>query len=142
MRAPRAPMAGTPAPLGILVVDDNTDAVATLADLLQAQGHAVAVAEDARTALERVHGGTRVFILDIGLPDMTGYELAEHLRERIGERPATFVALTGYGRAFDRERSKAAGFDHHLVKPVDMTHLAQLIAEAAEQAPEPRPARA
>jgi CheY-like chemotaxis protein len=68
-----------------------------------------------------------VFILDIGLPDMTGYELARRLRRDARHAQAVFVALTGYGQQRDRELSRQAGFDHHLVKPVDIRQLKELV---------------
>jgi signal transduction histidine kinase len=79
--------------------------------------------------------GTEVFILDIGLPDMTGYELARRLRRMPGHAGAVFVALTGYGQERDRELSRQAGFDHHLVKPVDIAKLAQILAKAGDSKP-------
>ena len=68
-------------------------------------------------------------VLDIGLPVMDGYQLAEELRSRQGQQPLRLLALSGYGQPGDRERSKAAGFDHHFVKPLDTTKLAILLSE-------------
>jgi CheY-like chemotaxis protein len=99
--------------------------------LLRALGHTVQVYEDASTTLRAPEAeGTEVFILDIGLPDMTGYELARRLRRQPVHAGAVFVALTGYGQERDRELSRQAGFDHHLVKPVDIAKLAQILARA------------
>ena len=68
------------------------------------------------------------FILDIGMPDMTGHELVGHLRRRAGTGSACFIALTGYGQAHDHVTSQAAGFDHHLVKPADVDRIVALLA--------------
>jgi signal transduction histidine kinase/ActR/RegA family two-component response regulator len=137
VQAGEAPRAGGLAPetrpLLVTIVDDNADAGQSLAVLLRAHGHAVQVYEDASTTLRApAAGGTEVFILDIGLPDMTGYELARRLRRSPDHAGAVFVALTGYGQERDRELSRQAGFDHHLVKPVDIAKLAQILARAAE----------
>jgi len=114
----------------ILIVDDNLDAARLLAILLEADGHRVNVLESAGRALAQAAGlRPKVFILDIGLPDMTGHVLAERLRSLPETRDAVFIALTGYGQAHDRDRSRAAGFDHHLVKPVDTQRLRQILAE-------------
>jgi signal transduction histidine kinase/CheY-like chemotaxis protein/PAS domain-containing protein len=119
-------------PLPVTIVDDNLDAGQSLAVLLRAHGHTVQVYEDASTTLRAPEvEGTEVFILDIGLPDMTGYELARRLRRQPCHASAVFVALTGYGQERDRELSRQAGFDHHLVKPVDIAKLAQILAQAS-----------
>lgn len=115
----------------VFVVDDNVDAAHTLRDLLELMGHTVTLAHDARSALARVAEAQApwdAFILDIGLPDMTGYELSRLLRELDPARKATFVALTGYGQAHDRVISKASGFHHHLVKPVDLAVLGEVLS--------------
>jgi CheY-like chemotaxis protein len=123
-------------PLLVTIVDDNLDAGHSLAVLLRAHGHTVQVYEDASTTLRAPEvEGTEVFILDIGLPDMTGYELARRLRRQPGHANTVFVALTGYGQERDRELSRQAGFDHHLVKPVDIAKLAEILAEAGEGKP-------
>jgi CheY-like chemotaxis protein len=135
--APRANgIAGETRPLLVTIVDDNLDAGQSLAVLLRAHGHTVQVFEDASTTLRAPEvEGTEVFILDIGLPDMSGYELARRLRRHPGHAGAVFLALTGYGQERDRELSRQAGFDHHLVKPVDIAKLAQILAQAAEGKP-------
>jgi CheY-like chemotaxis protein len=76
-----------------------------------------------------------VLLLDIGLPDIDGYQLAQRFRALPQTAQATLIALTGYGQAADRERSIAAGFDHHLTKPVDITALLRLLANGADSAP-------
>ena len=128
-QAPSRPRAGrrSVTPCVLTIVDDNADAAQSLAVLLRAQGHTVNVFEDGvRTLASNDIARTQAFILDIGLPDMTGYELARRLRR---EHPhATFIALTGYGQARDRDLSKQAGFDHHLVKPVEFRALADILA--------------
>ena len=114
----------------VLLVDDNTDAVELLAELLLQEGHDVRVAADGPSALEALAGFVPdVAILDIGLPGMDGYELAAELRRR--DLPGLrLIALTGYGLPSDRERALEAGFDDHLVKPIDPNvlreHLARL----------------
>ncbi|WP_177207860.1 ATP-binding protein [Massilia yuzhufengensis] len=120
--------ARTVSPCLLTIVDDNVDAAQSLAVLLREQGHGVHVFEDGvRTLAASEIAGTQAFILDIGLPDMTGYELARRLRR---EHPAaTFIALTGYGQERDRDLSKQAGFDHHLVKPVEFRALADILGQ-------------
>jgi CheY-like chemotaxis protein len=118
--------------LDILIVDDNADAAESLAIVLREQGHRVRVAHEARSALAHAAAAPpRVVLLDIGLPDMDGLELARRLRSLKSTRGALLVALTGYGQAGDRERSQAAGFDFHLVKPADPSRIAALIADLA-----------
>jgi CheY-like chemotaxis protein len=115
----------------ILVVDDNTDAALTLRDVLEMMGHSVTLAHDGKGALQRAGDALPwdAVILDIGLPDMTGYELAQRLREHAAARDSAFIALTGYGQAHDRVLSKSVGFDHHLVKPADIARLGEILAK-------------
>ncbi|RZA21868.1 MAG: PAS domain S-box protein [Lysobacteraceae bacterium] len=114
----------------VMVVDDNRDAAATLSTVLGLFGHDVSVATSGREALDIVaeRADWDAFILDIGMPDMTGHELVGHLRRQLGDRHARFIALTGYGQAHDREASLGAGFDHHLVKPADIDRIMELLA--------------
>jgi CheY-like chemotaxis protein len=106
------------------VVDDNADAATTLGELLGALGHEVCVRFDGKSALSEVAAfAPEVLILDIGLPDMDGYELARRLRGAAAGAGARYLALTGYGQAHDRTLTRAAGFDHHFVKPVDIAAL-------------------
>jgi PAS domain S-box-containing protein len=119
----------------ILIVDDNLDAAQSLADILRAFGHRVEVAHEPRGALALAERDwPQVFILDIGLPDIDGYALARQLRamaeEKPRERAALYLALTGYGQAHDKVLSKAAGFDRHFVKPVDLDALLAVLVEA------------
>jgi PAS domain S-box-containing protein len=113
----------------VLVVDDNGDAADTLAEVLRAAGHEVSVAYDPVAALEVVGAfGPEVAILDLGLPVMDGYELAARLRASQGSEGCRLIALSGYGQPHDRARSQAGGFQHHLVKPVDLGRLTRLVS--------------
>jgi CheY-like chemotaxis protein len=121
------------APLRIMLVDDNVDAVHTLQLFLHSAGHAVEVAYSATDALELARTFMpEVCLLDIGLPDFDGNELARRLRLQAQTTGATLIAMTGYGRQQDRDASMAAGFDHYLVKPVNTTQLSDILAAAAE----------
>ena len=111
-------------PLRIMVVDDNRDAAESLSILLSAVGHTVAVEESPLAALRRAgHETFDVCLLDIGLPDMDGYQLVGHLRAMPQAAHTTMIALSGYGQPQDMEASQRAGFALHLVKPVDIPHL-------------------
>ncbi|MGJ9416731.1 ATP-binding protein [Massilia sp. CMS3.1] len=117
------------APVRIMIVDDNIDAAESLAVLLEAQGHRVRVESHPVQALAAARRDPpQVFILDIGLPEMDGYELARRLRADPATASALFVALTGYGQAHDRILSKSSGFEHHFVKPMDTDKLGQVLA--------------
>ncbi|MGZ5199065.1 MAG: hybrid sensor histidine kinase/response regulator [Telluria sp.] len=127
---------GPAAPLRILVVDDNKDAAQTLQLFLEAAGHKVCVAYRATDAIEAARGfRPGVCLLDIGLPDFDGNELARRLRAMPEAAGATLVALTGYGRQQDRDASSAAGFDHYLVKPVNTVQLTQILGAIAAAQP-------
>jgi signal transduction histidine kinase/DNA-binding response OmpR family regulator len=128
-----------PVPTGrrILVVDDNADAARLLADALEVVGHETRVAFDGPGALEvAAEFQPDVALLDLGLPLMDGYELAGQIASAAfgGHRPI-LVAVTGYGQVSDRERTLAAGFDAHVVKPVDMPHLLSLLDQLLASAP-------
>lgn len=113
-------------PLRILVVDDNQDAADGLSMLLHFDGHHVRTVYSGSDALRAADDfQPQVVLLDIGLPDLDGYEVARRLRARLAK--VRLIALTGYGRAEDRERSEAAGFDHHVLKPVDIDRLQSLL---------------
>jgi PAS domain S-box-containing protein len=113
----------------ILVVDDNVDAAESLAMLLRMQGHDVRVAHDGSAALAAVEADSPdAVFLDIGMPVMDGYDLAQRLRQQPGLENLLLVAMTGWGQEEDRRRSQQSGFDHHLVKPVDPETLRQLLA--------------
>jgi PAS domain S-box-containing protein len=123
-----APSASSPNKLRILVVDDNRDAAESLALLLEADAHHVFVAYDGVFALEKARiERPDVILLDIGLPGMDGYSVAQALRQNNEMEGALLIALTGYGQPDDQEKSIAAGFDEHLVKPVDIEKLQQLL---------------
>ncbi|WP_375765886.1 ATP-binding protein [Archangium gephyra] len=108
----------------VLVVDDNVDAAETLAELLAMSGYETAVAHDCPGALTRAETfRPDVALLDIGLPVVDGYGVAERIRERLGESSPVFAALTGFSQDGDRSRSQAAGFRHHFVKPIDIDEL-------------------
>jgi len=112
----------------VLVVDDNVDAAVSLAQLLRLEGHVVETVYGARAALDKFDGfNPDVVLLDIGLPEMDGYEVAHRLRQRTELHPVILVALTGYGQREDRERALVAGFDDHLVKPVSFEELQRVL---------------
>ncbi len=128
-----------PSPRRVLVVDDNRDGSNSLALLLKMRGHEVQVAHDGATALVTALAmRPEVVLLDIGLPDLDGYEVARRLRNEAGTKEALLVALTGYGQEDDRRRSREAGFDHHLVKPVDFDDVQALLAAGEMLAPATR----
>ena len=115
----------------VLLVDDNEDAATMLALVLEALGCRVIVEHNSMQALERARAERPdVCLLDIGLPEMDGNELAARLRSMPETQDALLIAVTGYGREEDRQRTRSAGFDHHLVKPLDTARLAQLIADS------------
>ena len=119
----------------MLAVDDNVDAVQNLALLLKMSGHEVQLAYDGPSALEvALAMRPDVVLLDIGLPGLTGYEVAQWIRQQPALKDTVLVALTGYGRATDRQLSREAGFDHHLVKPADFREVEQILATVAMRA--------
>lgn len=121
--------------LRLMVVDDNVDAARGLAALLEAEGHHVTIEYTAQAALARARVEMpQVFLLDIGLPDIDGYELARRLRAQPETAHAVLIAVSGYGRIEDREQSRAAGFDHHLVKPANLQRLFAILAEVSRAA--------
>ena len=127
--APAKPDNVTGPQLRVLVVDDNVDAAQTLQLLLEAAGHEVVVAHTAHGGLEAAQRlEPQLCLLDIGLPDLNGNDLARGLRMLPASKHATLVAVSGYGRREDREMSKAAGFDHYFVKPLDHDALLAVIA--------------
>jgi CheY-like chemotaxis protein len=138
--APGTPPAPAPtdepagAPAGgrrVLVVDDNQDAAATLAELLDMSGYQVAVANDGKSALEAAkrHQPDAV-LLDIGLPDIDGYEVCRRIRADAGlARQPVLIAVTGWGQQSDQDAATKAGFDAHMTKPVELDALMQLLQE-------------
>lgn len=141
------PLAAEPAPperkagqpdqagvLSILIIEDNPDAAETLADLLRLFGHEVELAHSGPAGIEaaqRLHPD--IVLCDIGLPGMDGYAVARHLRQDPATASLRLIALTGYGRESDRRMAREAGFDLHLVKPVEPTELQRLLTEWASQ---------
>jgi len=108
----------------VLLVDDNVDAVESMEILLQAFGYEVATAVHPDLALAQLEAfAPAAAVIDIGLPGMDGYELAAEIRRRLAGRPMRLIAFTGYGGADDIARAARAGFDAHLVKPVDIDRL-------------------
>jgi PAS domain S-box-containing protein len=126
---PEAPAAQAGRPLRVLVVDDNKDIADSLAFLVRLWGHDVRTSHDGQSALKAARTyRPRVVLLDIGLPGLTGYEVARELRADSGSDEVMLVAITGYGQEEDRRRSRQAGFDLHWVKPVDPAALQRLLA--------------
>lgn len=116
-------------PRRVLIVDDNEDAANSLAMILNLGGHETASVYTAVDALQRAASfRPDVVLLDIGLPGMDGYEVAQKLRELPGLRDIRLVAVTGYGRSDDRIRARDAGFDDHLTKPVEFAVLERTLA--------------
>ncbi len=116
-------------PRRVLIVDDNEDAANSLALILKLSGHETAPVYSAPEALERAAAfKPDVVLLDIGLPGMDGYEVAQKMRELPGLRDVRLVAVTGYGRSDDRLRARDAGFDEHLTKPVEFAVLEKTLA--------------
>jgi PAS domain S-box-containing protein len=132
--APVQPEARAPAPTippkRILIVDDNVDAANSLAEMLQIDGHATEVAYTGKDALAlSLAQHPDIVLLDIGLPDMNGYEVAAHMRPKLGS--VQLIALTGYGQSDDIRRATEAGFDAHLIKPVDFEELQRIMLAPA-----------
>ena len=116
----------------ILLVDDNRDAAQALCLLLEADGHEVHVAEDGAKGLEMARAQRpEIVLLDIGLPKMDGYEIAQRIRSDPALEETVLVAVTGYGQMHDRARASASGFHHHLVKPVDFSALQEVLRAVA-----------
>jgi CheY-like chemotaxis protein/nitrogen-specific signal transduction histidine kinase len=114
--------------LRVLVADDNRDAADSLAMLLQLDGHEVSVAHDGLKALELIkQSRPHVALLDIGMPGLNGYQVAEQARSNAGSSQIMLIALTGWGQAQDLQRANAAGFDHHLVKPAEPNAVRALL---------------
>lgn len=119
--------------LRILVADDNADAAETLSLLLESMGHDVRHVHDGEAAVAAVPAfDPQLVLLDIGMPRLNGYEACSRIRELPGGAARTLVAVTGWGQPQDLERARVAGFDRHLVKPVDIDRLLQLIAARLE----------
>ncbi len=127
-RGHEAPSVSQPRGRQVLVVDDSADTVAALADLLREWGHSVRTAHDGPSGVEAALAYVpEVVLLDIGLPGMDGFEVAERLRADPRLSKTILIAVTGYGQESDRRRCLEAGFDHHLLKPVDFAKLQTLL---------------
>jgi PAS domain S-box-containing protein len=133
---PSGPSATTASPLlkptlqglKVLVVDDNVDAAKSVAMLLRTSGYDARTAPDGPSAFQlALEYRPRVVLLDIGLPGVDGYEVAKWIRQEPSLKDVVLVALTGYGQETDRQRSREAGFDHHLIKPADFAKIQQIL---------------
>jgi len=130
-----------PPPCRVLVVDDNVDAAGSLAMLLTTSGHEVRVAYDGQAALAQVKDQVPdIVLMDIGLPGLDGFGVAQRIRRQPELGHLVLVALTGYGQDEDRRRSAQAGFDHHLVKPADFDELDRILASVSTSVRTTRPA--
>jgi CheY-like chemotaxis protein/two-component sensor histidine kinase len=129
------PLRMSPPSLRILIVDDNRDAADSLAMLLRTSGHDIHTAYDGLEAMQVANEfQPEVVLLDIGLPKIDGHEVAQRLRRESWAQHACLIAVTGWSDETDRARSRAAGFDHHLVKPLDTGHLAQVLSSIERSA--------
>jgi CheY-like chemotaxis protein len=123
----------------VLIVDDNEDAAEMLVCLLELDGFAACRTDNGMTALDVCQSNDPyAVVLDIGLPGMDGYEVARRMRMQPGGKDRKLIALTGWGSPRDRNRAFEAGFDHHLVKPVDVTQLLTLLGPIAPEKSPPR----
>ncbi|MFL6578406.1 MAG: response regulator, partial [Povalibacter sp.] len=119
----------------VLIVDDNVDAAQSLAMVLEVEGHAVTVAHAGGAALQKVREcQPQVMLLDIGLPEIDGYEVARRIRSDATIVQPILIAMTGYGQQSDKDMSRAAGFDHHLVKPADIADIEAILDEVSARA--------
>ena len=118
----------------ILVVEDESRIASFVSKGLQAEGHSTTVAGDGVTGLDlALSGEFDLMVLDIGLPGLTGYEVARQLRQEPALKNTVLVALTGYGRESDRQRSRNAGFSYHLVKPAGVGEVEEILSAVGEQ---------
>jgi two-component system CheB/CheR fusion protein len=123
-----------PPPLRVLIVEDNSDVALSTRMLLEMDGHEVHVTRDGLAGLEAAAAvDPDVILLDIGLPGLSGYEVAQRLKARKPEREFLLVAVTGYATEADREKSAAAGIDVHLPKPADPQLLLGILARFANR---------
>ena len=132
-RMDTSPSSSRPGQLQVLVVDDNTDAAESLGVLLDIEGHAAHIAHTGAEALQLAQAQPLdVVFLDIGLPDMTGYDVAKRMRLLPNMQKTLLVALTGWGTQDDRQRTRDAGFDRHLTKPAELPAVEELLRAAAQ----------
>jgi CheY-like chemotaxis protein len=123
----------------ILVVDDYGESAETLADLLRLDGNDVEVAHDGYEAVEAAAKfRPSVVLLDVAMPNLNGYDAARRIREHSWGKNMVLIAVTGWGQPRDRERSREAGFDAHLTKPVDYPALIRMLADLSDGASHPR----
>lgn len=119
--------------LRVLVVDDNEPSAQTLGWMIEALGYDAKIALNGQAALEiALHYRPHLALLDIGLPGMTGYELCEKLKQLPELKSTVFIAQTGWARIEDLQKSRIAGFDHHLVKPVDFKTLEPILFSVSQ----------
>ena len=117
----------------VLIADDNRDSAETLAELLRMEGHAVTVVHDGPGSLAVFEEfRPEVVLLDIGMPGLDGYEVARRVRASRCGSGIKLIAITGWGQENDRQRAFAAGFDHHLTKPVDLQRLSTLLQTSTQ----------
>jgi CheY-like chemotaxis protein len=120
----------------VLVADDDKDAVLILTALLRDEGYEVRGVHRGTEVLDAVFNfAPDVVLLDIGMPQMSGYEVARRLRERYGSARPALIAVTGFTRTMDRAQARAAGFEHHIGKPYEPRELLQLIGSVSRAAP-------
>ena len=116
------------------MVDDNVDAAQSLGMLLEMSGNAVRLAYDGPSALQAaIDYRPDVVLLDIGLPGLDGFEVAQQIRRQVALKGMVLVALTGYGQDTDRQRSQDAGFDYHLVKPASFDEIEKILLGVPER---------
>jgi CheY-like chemotaxis protein len=121
-------------PLKVLIADDNRDAADSLALLLQMEGHLVTVVHDGEAALRAIEDARPdVALLDVGMPALDGYEVAQRVRALLKDS-IVLIAITGWGQQSDKDRARAAGFEHHLTKPFDPSVLMTLLADVVRTA--------
>lgn len=127
---------GSPRRRRILVADDNADAAESFGEILRMMGNEAHVVTDGLQALKAAEAmRPDAALLDLGMPGLSGYEVARELRRQPWGRSMLLIAVTGWGQAEDRRRSREAGFDHHFVKPVEPTLIERLLDEAPLSAP-------
>jgi CheY-like chemotaxis protein len=130
MQNPPEAQSGAKPPRHVLLIEDSEDNLEMMRELLEMEGFRVDVATDGAQGIERALAlRPSIAIVDIGLPEMDGYEVARRVRAALGDR-ITLVALTGYGQPDDFERATQAGFDVHLTKPVNLAELEQILGAA------------
>ena len=122
----------------VLVVDDNRDSAESMAEMLRLFGHEVAIAHDGAEAVEAAEEfRPQAILMDVGMPRLNGYEATRRIRQRAWGKDTAIVALTGWGQDGDRARSKEAGCDGHLVKPVNLADLETLLTELTASPADP-----